>query len=363
MRRLDIVGAVAALAVWLAAGIGVGGQDRNLEELVRSYAGSHEFSGTVLVERRGAVLVHQSFGLAERAFGVAATNDTRYRIASITKLFTSTLILQLHDQGRLDLSAPLSGYLPDYPGEGASTITPHQLLTHTSGIRNFDTVRSYEEAATRGMEMYQLPHTSDELLSRYAAGPLVHEPGTTFEYNNADYIILGKIIEALTGQSFAEALDHRLLAPLGLAGTGLARQQDITDRLAPTYYRPDGKSVLLNDLPVFIENWYAAGGMYGTAKDLLTFAQALYGGKLLRAETLTRMLSPGKDNYGYGLWVFDLEKGTRKIRVAQRPGSVMGANAVLLRLLDDESTVIILGNTNLTDIDDFSFEIARALVH
>jgi CubicO group peptidase (beta-lactamase class C family) len=236
------------------------------------------------------------------------------------------------------------------------------LLNHTSGIENFDRIKSYEEAVRDGMEAYQLPHTTSELVARYCSGKLVHEVGKVFDYNNADYIILGKVIEKITGKSYEAALKERILDPLGMTESGMLYQRDVMRNLASTYFKIDGTKPLINDLPVYIENWYAAGGMYSTADDLLKFSNALFGGRLLKPETLSLMLKPGLDDYGYGLWVATIEVRGKRYRIAHRPGSIMGANVVLLRFLDEGLTIIILSNTNATNIDAFSFMIGRAVV-
>jgi len=333
-----------------------------LRTTIRDYAAKHSFNGTILVEEKSRTIYHESFGVAERAFAVPFTLDTKFKIASITKLFTAVLILQLYEQGKLDLHAPIRRYLPDYAGQGAERVTVHHLLNHTSGIENFDQIKSYEEAVTKGIESYQLPHTTAELLSKYSSGKLVREVGKEFDYNNADYIILGKIIESITGRSYDETLRQRILGPLQMKASGLLYQQEIVPGLAPTYMKVDDARPLINDLPVYPQNWYAAGAMYSTTGDLLKFSQALYGLRLLKPESLKLMLAPGLDEYGYGQWVRDVKIGGKQRRVAQRPGRIMGANVVLLRYLDDDLTVIILSNTNLTDIDAFAYFIGSAAV-
>lgn len=338
------------------------GRAATLEAKIAGYAAEHGFSGVVLARHDGEVVYHRSFGLADRAFDVPATTQTRFAIASITKAFTAVLILQLHEQGKLDLQAPIGDYLPDYAGEGAVKVTVHQLLNHTSGIRNSDTVGSYEEAVRNGMPQYQLPHTSDDLVAKYASGPLVHAPGTAFDYNNADYLIQGKIVERLTGRTFEQTLEERILAPLAMADAGMLHQKDVLPRLARTYLKIGADEPLIHDLPVYMENWYAAGGMYSTTADLLKFADALYGSTLLKRESLKRMLEPGLDEYGYGLWVRDIEVHGKTHSVAQRPGRIMGANTILLHVLDGGPTVVILGNTSATDIDAFAYMIARTLL-
>lgn len=334
-----------------------------LEALIGGFAREHDFSGTVLVHDGRGIVYHNSFGLAERAFGTAADTATRYRVASITKLFTSVLVLQLAQEGKLSLDAPIRTYLPGYPGEGADRVTVHQLLNHTSGIESYDRVKSLEDALQNGVEPYQKPRTTDALLAYCCAGRLAREPGTAFAYNNADYVVLGKIVERVTGKTYDEALAERILRPLGLVNTGMLRSEAIVPRLASTYYHRPDTGTLMSDLPVYMENWYAAGAMYSTTADLLVFADALFGGsRLLRPEMRERMLAPGMDDYGYGLWSYSFERGGRRHRVAKRPGSIMGANAVLYRLVDRGATVILLANTNRADLDVFAQRIGELLV-
>jgi D-alanyl-D-alanine carboxypeptidase len=334
-----------------------------LDSVIDAHARGHDFSGTILVARGDQRLYQGSFAVAERAFGTPADDSIRYRIASITKLFTSVLILQLHQEGRLDVNAAIGTLLPDYPGQGADRVTVHQLLNHTSGLENFDRERSFQEAVENGIERYQKPHTSDALLARCCSGGLTGEPGAAYAYNNADYIVLGKIIERVTGKPYAEVLAERILRPLGLRETGMMRYDTILPRLASTYFYPDDTGKGIPDLPVYWENWYAAGGMYSTAADLRAFADALFGSdRLLGADARRRLLEPALDDYGYGLWSYAFERGGRRYRVAKRPGSIMGANAVLYRLLDLDATVIILANTNRTDLDEFAQRIGNVLV-
>ncbi|MGA9770765.1 MAG: serine hydrolase domain-containing protein [Blastocatellia bacterium] len=356
MRRQAIL--MAAVLLFAQALV----QAQTLEITIRDYALKHNFNGTILIQHRDRKLYQRSFGIADRSFNTAVNNDTKFRIASITKLFTAVLILQLYEQGKLDLRATIKAYLPDYTGEGAERVTIHNLLNHTSGIQNFDTIKSYEEAVKNGLEVYQLPHSTDDLLNRYCSGKLVHEVGKVFDYNNGDYIILGKIIEKITAKTFEEALRERILDPLGMTQSGMLYQHDVVRNLANTYWKIDETKPLINDLPVYIENWYSAGGMYSTTTDLLKFSNALYGSKLLKPDTLSLMLKPGLDDYGYGLWIASTAIGGKQYKVAHRPGSVMGANVVLLRFLNNDLTIIILSNTNATDIDAFSFLIGRALI-
>lgn len=331
--------------------------------MIESFAREHDFNGTILVQKGGERLYHAGFGPADRAFAIPADKKTRYRIASITKLFTSTLILQLHQEKKIDLFSPIRTYLPDFPGEGGDRVTIHQLLNHTSGLdAQWDNVASYQEAFAKGVARFQLPATAKARMDLCCAGKLISEPGTKFNYNNADYFVLGAIIEKITGKPFEEALAERILKPAGLRDTGMMHWDAIVERLAPTYFFRDDTKTLVSDMPVYYENWYAAAGMYSSADDLLAFAEALYGGKLLKPETLEKLLKPGLDDYGYGLWSYTFKRNGQEFRVAKRPGSVMGANACLYRLLDRDTTIVLLANTNKTDLDVFAQRIADVLV-
>ncbi|HWU70457.1 MAG TPA: serine hydrolase domain-containing protein [Pseudoxanthomonas sp.] len=323
------------------------------DAFIEAYARDHAFSGSVLVQAGGKIRYAGSFGLADIAFEIPNDARTRYPIASITKLFTSALILQLRDEGRLDLDRSVRTYLPDYPGEAADKVTVRQLLNHTSGLPSYDGITDAASAMREGMPVYQLPHDSDSLLARYASGKLVSAPGTKFEYNNADYIVLGKIVERLRGETFDQALRQYLLQPLGLQDSGMLRQDTIVPRLAGTYFHRSDKGPLTPDLPSYPENWYASGAMYATPRDLLVFANALFGGKILGKDSLAQLLAPGLDDYGLGLWVYEAWSDGRAHRVAKRPGRIMGANTQLYRFLDCDLTVIVLANTDAVDTDDF----------
>ena len=230
------------------------------DAFIAEYAKEHNFNGSILVQKGGSTTYAKSFGLANRSFQVPNTNQTRYWIASITKLFTAALILGLHEQGKVDLQKTIGTYLPDYSGEGAGKVTLHQLLNHTSGLANFDTVKDIETALKSGIPNYQTPYTSDQLLAKYCSGKLVSTPGKVFDYNNADYIILGKIVERVYGKPYEQVLRERILQPLKLESTGMLHQSDIVVGLADTYFFRDDLKALVNDLPVYPENWSATPG-------------------------------------------------------------------------------------------------------
>jgi CubicO group peptidase (beta-lactamase class C family) len=351
----------------------VAAQSSGLDAFVAERAKAQGFAGTVLVEQQGQPRYTRSFGLANAAFGVTNATDTRYRIASITKAFTAVLVLQLRDRGKLDLDRTFDAYLPDYPGEAARKVTVHQLLNHTSGLPNIDAIPNIEdnaeaiEAARRDavahgrLPLYQTPYTSDDIYAKFCADALVAKPGERFDYNNADYVILGKIVERLYGESYDAVLKAQILDPLKLADTGIAYHRNVVKRLAEPYSRAADGTTFEHDMPVYPENWYAAGALYSSAADVLTFSNALFGGKLVGKDSLARMTTPGLDGYGYGVWARDIKVGDRKFRAVTRPGRIMGTRAQLMHVAERGLTIVMLSN-NGADLDAFSRDVAQQLL-
>jgi D-alanyl-D-alanine carboxypeptidase len=351
-KPLDRVQTVEQAAPAPAAAVQLAG-------FVDDYARQHDFSGSVLIVEHGKPLLARQYGQANRAFAIGNDASTKYKIASITKAFTAVLILQLHEQGRLDLDAPMRRYLPDYRGSGGDRVTLRQLLNHTSGLVNFDQVTDAAQAIRSGLPNYQLPHTARQLLDDYCSGDLVHEPGTKFDYNNCDYIALGLIIERAYGQPYEQVLQQRILDPLKLKDTGVLHQRDIVAGLADTYFRRDDSKALTPDLPAYPENWYAAGSMYSTPRDLATFAQAWFGGRLIGDKALAAMIAPGLDDYGFGVWSYPVRIDGRRYHAVKRPGRIMGAQAQLYRIVEAELTVIVLANTDAADLDEFVAQMGK----
>lgn len=361
---MKIIRCLFLLAALLAPARHTFGRPPGYESYVESYARAKDFSGTILIQKSGRIVYAKSFGWANRQHKVPNKIDTRYKVASITKAFTAVLILRLYERGRIDLNKTIRTYLPDYAGEAGDKVTIHQLLNHTSGMANIDRNLTGAGSAVRnGIPHYQTPLTTDELLAKYCSERLVNEPGKVFDYNNADYIVLGKIIERVQGKPYEQVLGESILQPLAMRDTGMLYQHDVLDGLADTYFFRDDLKRLANDLPVYIENWYAAGAMYSTARDLLKFSDALFGAKLLKAETLALMFKPGLDDYGYGVWAYETTINHRKRVVVKRPGRIMGAQSMLFRLLNDKVTVIILSNTDAVSLDEFAAEVSKRAVN
>jgi D-alanyl-D-alanine carboxypeptidase len=359
MRKLSVLLMVQLVLI----GVAVAQSPTRAVKYIDSFAIAKNFNGTVLIARKGKPVFTKSYGLANQQFKVQNTPDTRYKVASITKAFTSVLILQLYEQGKIDLNKTINTYLPDYKGEGATKVTIEQLLNMTSGIANIDDGVTLESALKNGIPHYTLPRTTDDMLNLFSSGKLKTEPGKTFDYNNADYIILGKIIEKVAGKSYDENLHANILQPLQMSNSGIVYQQQIINKLADTYYMSPTTNALVNDLPVYMENWYASGAMYSTVADILKFSNALFGKKLLKQSTLNKMFVSGSGEYGYGVWVYkDYDIHKKMYTIIKRPGSIMGAQTMLFHILEDNSTIIILSNAGTVNMDSFAAKVAERVM-
>lgn len=339
-----------------------GGQSIDIENFIAEYVHEHQFNGTILIQKNGLISYQQSFGLASRAFMIPDKNETRYKIASITKLFTSVIVMKLYEEGKIDLTGTIRTYLPDYAGEGATKVTIHELLNHTSGMVNIDTITSIASALKNGVPVYQKALTTDQLLRNYCSDTLVTEPGKVFGYNNAEYIILGKIIEQICGKPFSQVLHEKFLTPLDMGNSGMLNQFEIIEGLADTYFYRDDLKRLVNDLPVYIENWYTSGAMYSSVADLLKFSNALLGYKIVKKESLDLIFTPGLDEYGYGVWSYETEINHKKYKTIKRPGRIMGAQGMLVFMPEANLITIILSNAATTDLDDFVYQINKRML-
>ena len=331
------------------------GQSNAVEKTLSEYAQNNNFNGTILVTQNGKPVYHQSFGYADRQYDIKNTNETRYKIASITKTFTAVLILQLYEQGKLALDKPIRQYLPDYTGEGADQVTIHHLLTHSSGIENCE---------KNGDAIYELPLSADEIFKKYCSGKMENAVGTQFSYNNGDYIILGKIVEAIYRKPYRQVLQEQLFLPLQLKNTDLVSQPEIIRNLAHTYLWNDSTRVFKNDPPYYIENYFSAAALYSTTGDLSLFTNALFGQKLLKESTLNLMLTayPKLWSTAYSVWVTQQVINEQKCTVVERYGGINGANLLFAHYMEQDLSIIIFSNTDATDLGKLKSEIAKVVI-
>src|SRR5690606_17204118 len=185
-----------------------------IDKLVSTYAEYGKFNGSVLVADKGNVIYKKGFGLADMEWNIPNQPDTKHRLGSITKQFTAVLIMQLVEQGKLQLHVPVTTWLPDYPKKNGDIITIHHLLTHTSGIPNMTSCPGFIKDVSRNA------YTPAQLVKISADSTLEFKPGERFAYSNSGYLLLGHIIEKVTGKSYEQVLQEHILTPLGMTNTG-----------------------------------------------------------------------------------------------------------------------------------------------
>jgi CubicO group peptidase (beta-lactamase class C family) len=345
--RLPTAGAALVL-VLLAAGAGApAAQSADVfDAVVRPFAADGRFMGAALVARGDDVIFSKAYGSANLEWNVPNEPATKFRIGSITKQFTAALILLLEEDGKLTLQDPLSRHVADLPASWKD-ITLFHLLTHTSGIRNFTALPDYRIRQVQ-------PSSAAETLERLRGEPLDFPPGSQFRYSNSGYLMLGHVIERVTGRPYAEVLQARILTSLGMTGSGYDSNVAIIAKRASGYTAsPNGPE---NARFVHMTVPHAAGALYSTTGDLHRWVRGLFGGRVLSAASRQKMITPHLNNYALGLTVRDLD-GRRTIA---HGGGINGFNAFLAYYPNAEITIAVLGNINGTAPQQIAAALATA---
>lgn len=297
---------------------------------------SHEPGGVLGVLCRGHVVMQRSLGLACRSTGRRNSQDTAFRIGSISKPLTACAVQLLAEQGRLDLSAPVREYLPDYPEAGASIRLDH-LLTHTAGLVSYTTLPQWQALAAQSIT----PH---ELLAQFNQLPLQFTPGERFAYGNSGYAVLGAIIEAVSGLRYGQFMQQQVFSPLRMISSTVAAEEPCPGAVARGYLS-DGQSIREEDFYHMSHPW-AAGGIVSTWIDILRWLQALMRGELLQPDSVKRACTPYRLNdgtyssYGYG-WSIAQCAGVPSY---EHGGVIGGFRSYCLWIPDRELAVVALLN-------------------
>jgi CubicO group peptidase (beta-lactamase class C family) len=294
-------------------------------------AKNDQFSGAVLVARHGKVLLQKAWGRANRETGAPNTVDTQFRLGSMNKMFTAVATLQLVEAGKLALNDPIGKYLPDYPNKDVATkVTVRHLLTHTGGTGDI----FGPEFAKNRLNL----RTHSDYVKLYGARGLTHEPGAEHRYSNYGFVLLGALIEKVSGMSYYDYVRARIFKPAGMASTDSLPETEKVKQRAVGYMKGDtGWTPNTDTLP-----WrgMAAGGGYSTVGDLLRFAQALEAGKLISKAMLAEATKPQSEDYGYGFGI----DGEGAWRSYGHGGGAPGMNGELLVFPQLGTVVVALSN-------------------
>jgi CubicO group peptidase (beta-lactamase class C family) len=316
-----------------------------MQQVIQSYVDNKTFMGTVLVVKDGKTLIDQGYGSADLEWNIPNTPTAKFRLGSITKQFTAASILLLEERGKLKIDDPISKYLPDAP-PAWQKITIYNVLTHTSGIPSFTGFPDYN--ATEWKDT-----TPAELVARFRDKPLDFEPGSKFSYSNSGYVLLGYLIEKISGQTYADFLQQNIFTPLGMADTGIDSNAAILPQRAQGYSPSPNGTHHAGYISMTIP--FSAGALYSTTGDLFKWEQGLFGGKILNPASLAKMTTPFKENYAMGLTVVTRD-GHKRIA---HGGGIEGFNTALEFYPDDKLIVIVLGNLNGGAPDQISASLGK----
>jgi CubicO group peptidase (beta-lactamase class C family) len=311
-----------------------------------------QFDGTALVADNGKVVYEGAFGLANADWDIQNDLDTRFRLGSITKQFTAMLVLLLVQEGKLELDAPIVRYLPGFPAESGKQVTIHHLLSHTSGIPRVTERPQWREELRQHFSV-------EQFVASFCTGPLEFVPGTGFRHNNTAYYLLGAIVEAVTGQTYATALRARILDPLQMNDTGCETEGEVLEKRATGYELLLGKRRVAPQTDM--GNHFSSDGMYSTVRDLWKWDQALRSQRLLTGMLAQRMFTRSENDYGYGWHIDDRGIWNGSFNVAPSDGAIPGFRTLIGRIPARGRCIILLSNSGYWAVSDAALGIAAIL--
>ena len=324
-----------------------------VDRLMQQYHELGQFNGAALVLDAETTVLRKGYGFANTETEVLNTPDTRFGVGSMSKSFTALVILQLAEQGKLDLDDTIADHMPDYRRDVGESATLRQLLAHTDGIPNYtqnaDFKRPFE-----GME------TTAEYIARYCSGDPAFAPGTQYRYGNAGYSILGAIVERVAGKPFDEVVAEQVLEPLDLTRTGFIRHGTSIDGMSDGYEQSVGGFRPVTPLP---RRLFAAGSMYSTIDDVAAYGRAVVDSAFVSATTKDALLGSrhgaveGTFAFGWNAVETELGGAIERQPFVATSGELNGFNSLFVYLPENEQVVVLLNNTGETNLVQMAINI------
>lgn len=311
-----------------------------LDTYMKALQKHQNFHGSVLVAKDGKVLLNQGYGSSDFHQNTMNKPQTRFAIGSISKQFTAMAIMQLSERGLINVEDKVSKYLPDFPN--GDLINIHNLLTHTSGLKNYTDLNEFFESDLDNKDPMAMVNLIKDI-------PLEFKPGEEYRYSNTNYLLLGIILEKITGISYEDYLQKNIFTPLNMINTGISYGKN-NEFYDATPYSGYLEIVPVDDQLVLTQS-YGAGSIYSTVEDLYRWDRALKTEQIVKEETLDKIFTehismPELGSYGYGWMITDTEIG-KKI---WHGGNTLGFTANIARYIDEDLTIIILTNNGYYDI-------------
>ncbi|MBK8608511.1 MAG: beta-lactamase family protein [Chitinophagaceae bacterium] len=302
-----------------------------------------------LIAQKGKMLYKKAFGLANLELNVDMKPDHIFEIGSITKQFTAVSILMLVEKGKLNLQDEITKFIPDYPAHGKK-ITVHHLLTHTSGIKDYTKMKALNDISQNDL-------TPLELIDFFKNEPMDFDPGEQFKYCNSGYVILGYIIESLSGQSYAGFVEDNIFKKAGMMSSFYANSGQLIKNRVSGYHKKDS---YVNARHISFTLTYAAGSLMSNADDMLTWQNALSNNLLVNENTINQAFANYKlnngnhINYGYGWFIKDING----IPDREHGGSIFGFKSMAVYLPGEDIYVIGLNNCDCNSPTEITKQIA-----
>lgn len=313
--------------------------------LVDSFVDTDLFAGVVLIAAKGETILRRGFGLADREWRVSHAPEGKFRLGSLTKQFTAAAILQFMESDRLALEDAISRHYPDAPASWRDVTLLH-LLTHTSGIPSYTSIPGFFDAAAR------IERTPQEIIALTRDKPLLFQPGTEFRYNNGGYVILGHVIELLSGLSYEDYIRENILQPLGLAKTGYDHADLILPHRARGYRFENGAFENAAYLAMSVP--HAAGAIYSSVDDLLAWLNALRTGQTISPASAALMMRDHGHGYGFGFAIQSQFSQQHFVHA----GGINGFSVVLSHYPDADLTLIVLANIQGSPVQKIAHDLA-----
>ncbi len=326
----------------------------SISSFLQGQANEGVLRGSVLVAVHGKILFEKSYGFADEEWSIQNTPTTRFRIASLTKQFTAACVLLMQERHLLSVNDPVFKYIQGLPAAW-QPITLHELLTHTSGIPNYAEMPEVEKTLNR------TGASPRQLLDLVADQPLEFKPGTQLKYTNTGYVLLGLVIEKVSGLAYEDFLTRNIFHPLEMKDSGYDDLSMILPRRASGYMRHDGRVTNADYIDMSIP--YAAGSIYSTVEDMLRWSEALAHGQLLSKNSSDAMFalypeaSLQGQHYGYGVVL--AQRFGKDLQY--HGGGVKGFESVIQRYPNEDVCIVVLENLDPTAPWDLGDKIASLL--
>lgn len=340
VKKITLFFICLAIAAMLAAQ----NHTAKLASIIKQYHNYNMFDGAVLVAENGKVIYKDAFGLANREWNIANRTDTKFMIGSVSKPLTAMLMLIQVQKGLVSLDKTIADYLPEFKNKPAAKITIMQLLSHTSGMPNYDIIKDFFPRISRQS------FSREAYLKIYMDSALAFEPGTRYAYSSWGYFTLGYIMEKVTGKSYAQLMKDDIFTPLQMNNSGSYLHTQIVPNRATGYDYSFG-GLTSSDFRDQ-SNTMGTGDLYSTVEDMFKFHLAITANTLLNKQLTDEMLTPGMRpaRYGYG-WFNQNFKYTPTDSIAANfhLGMTEGFISFAIRIPSSNSFAVILCNSSPTD--------------